>query len=119
MTANPQLADRPLFNAEKDFAPISQFIEHPWLLYVNAQLPARTLAAFVALAQASAGRITLAARVWVRCRKWQQTGSSSWRASASITSLRKHKLITCTFIRHDIDLVNGLRRIDFRTTSGS
>lgn len=86
MTANPQLADRPLFNAEKDFAPISQFIEHPWLLYVNAQLPARTLAAFVALAQASAGRITLAARVWVRCRRWQQTGSSSWPASASITS---------------------------------
>ena len=60
MTANPRLADRPLFNAEKDFAPISQFIEHPWLLYVNAQLPARTLAACVALAKALAGRITFA-----------------------------------------------------------
>lgn len=60
MTANPRLVDRPLFNAEKDFAPISQFIEHPWLLYVNAKLPARTLAEFVALAKASPGRITYA-----------------------------------------------------------
>jgi tripartite-type tricarboxylate transporter receptor subunit TctC len=60
MTSNPRLFDRPLFNVEKDIAPISQFIEHPWLLYINAKLPARTLAEFVALAKASPGRITYA-----------------------------------------------------------
>jgi tripartite-type tricarboxylate transporter receptor subunit TctC len=60
LTANPRLVDRPLFNADKDFAPISQFIEHPWLLYINAKLPARSLAEFVALAKASPGRITYA-----------------------------------------------------------
>jgi tripartite-type tricarboxylate transporter receptor subunit TctC len=60
LTANPRLFDRPLFNVEKDIAPISQFIEHPWLLYVNAKLPARNLAEFVALAKVEAGRITYA-----------------------------------------------------------
>ena len=33
------------------------------------------------------GGLPLPARVWVGCRRWQQTGSSSWPASASITSL--------------------------------
>lgn len=60
MTSNPQLFDRPLFNVEKDIVPISQFIEHPWLLYISAKLPARTLADFVALAKASPGRISYA-----------------------------------------------------------
>jgi tripartite-type tricarboxylate transporter receptor subunit TctC len=60
MTANPRLFDRPLYNVEKDIVPISQFIEHPWLLYVNAKVPARTLAEFVALAKASPGKISYA-----------------------------------------------------------
>ena len=60
MTAHPRLFDRPPYNVEKDIAPISQFIEHPWLLYVNAKLPARTLAEFVALAKASPGKISYA-----------------------------------------------------------
>ena len=60
LTANPRLVDRPLFNVEKDIAPVSQFIEHPWLLYVNAKLPARTLTEFVALAKATPERITYA-----------------------------------------------------------
>ena len=60
LTGNPRLFDRPLFNVEKDLAPVSQFIEHPWLLYVNAKLPARTLAEFVALAKASPGKISYA-----------------------------------------------------------
>ncbi len=60
LTCNPRLVDRPLFNVEKDLSPVSQFIEHPWLLYVNAKLPARTLAEFVALAKASPGRISYA-----------------------------------------------------------
>jgi tripartite-type tricarboxylate transporter receptor subunit TctC len=60
LTASPRLFDRPLFNVDRDIVPVSQFIEHPWLLYVNAKLPARTLAEFVALAKASPGRITYA-----------------------------------------------------------
>ena len=60
MTAHPRLFDRPPYNVEKDVAPISQFIEHPWLLYINAKVPARTLAEFVALAKASPGRISYA-----------------------------------------------------------
>jgi tripartite-type tricarboxylate transporter receptor subunit TctC len=60
LTGNPRLFDRPLFNAERDLAPVTRFIEHPWLLYVNAKLPAHTLADFIALAKASPGRITYA-----------------------------------------------------------
>ena len=69
LTCNPRLVDRPLFNVEKDLSPVSQFIEHPWLLYVNAKLPARTLAEFVALAKASPGRISYAARPGARHRR--------------------------------------------------
>ena len=60
LTAHPRLVDRPLYNVDKDIAPISLAIEHPWLLYVNAKVPARTLAEFVALAKASPGRISCA-----------------------------------------------------------
>lgn len=60
LTGNPRLFDRPLFNVEKDIVAISQFIEHPWLLYINAKLPARTLAEFVALAKAQPGKISYA-----------------------------------------------------------
>ena len=60
LTANPRLFDRPLYNVDRDIVPVSQFIEHPWVLYVNAKLPARTLAEFVALAKASPGKITYA-----------------------------------------------------------
>ena len=60
LTCNPRLFDRPLFNVEKDLTPVTQFIEHPWLLYVNAKLPARNLEEFVALAKSSPGRITYA-----------------------------------------------------------
>ena len=60
LTCNPRLFDRPLFNVEKDLTPVTQFIEHPWLLYVNAKLPARNLEEFVALAKSHPGRITYA-----------------------------------------------------------
>ena len=60
LTCNPRLFDRPLFNVEKDLTPVTQFIEHPWLLYVNAKLPARNLEEFVALAKSQPGRITYA-----------------------------------------------------------
>lgn len=60
LTANPRLVDRPLFNVDKDIAPVSQFIEHPWVLYINARLPARTLAEFVALAKSTPGKLNYA-----------------------------------------------------------
>ena len=51
-------------------------------------------------------------------RKLSDSGTKAPRVRHQ-SDVRKHKIITWTFIRHDIDLVNGLRRIDFRTTSGS
>ena len=60
LTSNPRLVDRPPFNVDKDIAPIIRFIEHPWLLYINAKLPASNLAEFVEMAKASPGRISYA-----------------------------------------------------------
>jgi tripartite-type tricarboxylate transporter receptor subunit TctC len=60
LTSNPRLVDRPPFNVDKDIVPIIRFIEHPWLLYVNAKLPASNLAEFVEMAKASPGRISYA-----------------------------------------------------------
>ena len=60
LTANPRLVDRPLFNVDKDIAPVSQFIEHPWVLYTNAKLPARNMAEFVALAKSAPGKLNYA-----------------------------------------------------------
>ena len=58
--SHPRLYDRPLFNVDKDFAPISQLGEHPWVLYVNANLPVKNLAEFVALAKSKPGKLTYA-----------------------------------------------------------
>ena len=60
MAANPRLYDRPLYNIEKDFAPISLLGEHPWVLYVNSNVPVQTLAEFIALAKSKPGKITYA-----------------------------------------------------------
>ncbi len=59
-SAHPRLYDRPLYNMEKDFAPISLLGEHPWVLYVNATLPVKNLAEFIALAKSKPGKITYA-----------------------------------------------------------
>jgi tripartite-type tricarboxylate transporter receptor subunit TctC len=58
--SHPRLYDRPLYNVEKDLAAVSQLGEHPWVLYVNSNLPAQTLAEFVALAKSKPGKITYA-----------------------------------------------------------
>jgi len=58
--AHPRLFDRPLFNVEKDFAPISLLGEHPWVLYVNSNLPVKNLAEFIALAKSKPGKLTYA-----------------------------------------------------------
>lgn len=58
--AHPRLYDRPLYNIDKDFAPVSLLGEHPWALYVNSNLPVKNLAEFIALAKAKPGKITYA-----------------------------------------------------------
>ena len=60
MAANPRLYDRPLYNIDKDFAPISLLGEHPWVLYVNSNVPAKNLAEFIALAKSKPGKLTYA-----------------------------------------------------------
>ena len=58
--AHPRLYDRPLYDVDKDFAPISLLGEHPWVLYVNSNLQVKTLAEFVALAKSRPGKINYA-----------------------------------------------------------
>jgi tripartite-type tricarboxylate transporter receptor subunit TctC len=60
LAANLRLYDRPSFDVEKDLMPVSLLAEHPWLLYINAKLPAKTLAEFIALAREKPGDITYA-----------------------------------------------------------
>ena len=60
MAANPRLYERPLYNIDKDFAPISLLGEHPWVLYVNANVPVKNLAEFIALAKSKPGKLTYA-----------------------------------------------------------
>ncbi len=60
LAANPRLFDTPPYDVERDFVPVSLSIKHPWLLYVNAGLPATTLQEFIALAKAKPNTITYA-----------------------------------------------------------
>ncbi len=60
LASNPRLYDKPTFDVEKDFVPISLSIKHPWLLYVRGSLPAETFKDFVALAKAKPDSITFA-----------------------------------------------------------
>lgn len=60
LASNPRLYDKPTFDAEKDFAPISLSIKHPWLFYVRGGLPAPTFGDFVALARDKPDTITFA-----------------------------------------------------------
>ena len=60
MAANPRLFDRPPYNVDKDFSPISLLGEHPWVLYVNSNVPVKNLAEFIALAKSKPGKLTYA-----------------------------------------------------------
>ena len=60
LAAHPRLFDRPSYDVERDLAPLSLSIKHPWLLYVNASVPAQTFQQFVALAKAKPESITYA-----------------------------------------------------------
>lgn len=58
LSAHPRLFDRPSYDVERDLAPLSLSIKHPWLLYVNASVPAQTFQQFVTLAKAKPDSIT-------------------------------------------------------------
>jgi tripartite-type tricarboxylate transporter receptor subunit TctC len=60
LAAHPRLYDRPSFHVERDVVPISLFIRHPWVLYVNAAVPARSFQEFLALAKTRPESITFA-----------------------------------------------------------
>jgi len=48
------------YDAERDFAPIAMIGRNPFLFIVNAQVPAKTLGEFIALAKASPGKLNYA-----------------------------------------------------------
>jgi|RhiMethySRZTD1v2_1073278.scaffolds.fasta_scaffold50272_3 tripartite-type tricarboxylate transporter receptor subunit TctC len=56
----PMLADKPPYDALKDFAPVSLAVSAPFVLLVTPSLPAKSLKEFVALAKAQPGKINYA-----------------------------------------------------------
>jgi len=57
ISINPAVYKSLPYDPQKDFTPISMTTAYPYILVVNAELPARTLAEFVALAKAKPGTI--------------------------------------------------------------
>lgn len=57
---NPSMYPRLPFNAEKDFAPITQIAASPLLVMVHPSLPATSIKELIALAKARAGQINYA-----------------------------------------------------------
>ena len=51
----PGMSPKIQFDAAKDFAPISQLIEQPYIMAVHSSVPVKTLAEFIQLAKAKAG----------------------------------------------------------------
>ena len=56
----PMMADKPPYDALKDFAPISLAVSAPFVLVVTPSLAAKSLKDFVALAKTQPGKITYA-----------------------------------------------------------
>lgn len=57
---NPSMYPRLPFNAERDFAPITQLAASPLLVVVHPSLPATSIKSLIALAKAQPGRINYA-----------------------------------------------------------
>jgi len=55
ISINPAVYKSLPYDPQKDFAPVSMTTAYPYILVVNAELPAKTLAEFVALAKAKPG----------------------------------------------------------------
>ena len=58
LTVAPHMIARLPYDAQRDFAPITMAVSFPNVLVVNASVPAKTLAEFIALANASPGKVT-------------------------------------------------------------
>ncbi len=56
-TVNAALNPKLSFDLQRDFEPITVLVKNPLLFAVNAKVPARTLAEFVALAKAQPGKL--------------------------------------------------------------
>ena len=56
-TVNAALNTKLSFDLQRDFEPITVLVKNPLLFAVNAKVPARTLAEFVALAKAEPGKL--------------------------------------------------------------
>jgi tripartite-type tricarboxylate transporter receptor subunit TctC len=53
----PAMTAKVQFDAAKDFAPISQLIEQPYIMAVHSSVPVKTLADFIQLAKTKAGSL--------------------------------------------------------------
>ena len=58
MAINQHLYRNMKYNAERDFAPITQLVQLPMVMAVHPNVPAKTLTEFVALAKAKPGGLT-------------------------------------------------------------
>ena len=58
-TVNAALNEKLPFDPERDFEPIGILVKNPLLFSINAELPAKTLAEFVALAKTQPGKFEL------------------------------------------------------------
>ncbi len=58
LTVAPHMIAKLPYDAQKDFAPITMAVSFPNVLVVNAAVPAKTLAEFIALANANPGKVT-------------------------------------------------------------
>jgi len=58
LTVAPHMIAKLPYDAQKDFAPITMAVSFPNVLVVNASVPAKTLAEFIAMANASPGKVT-------------------------------------------------------------
>ena len=60
VTINPNLYKKMPYDPKAELAPITQVVDAPFVLVVNANVPAKTVAEFIALAKASPGKINYA-----------------------------------------------------------
>ncbi|WP_398467110.1 Bug family tripartite tricarboxylate transporter substrate binding protein [Tardiphaga sp.] len=60
MAINPWIYDKPAYNAEKDFTPITNGASTPNILVVNPSVKANSLKELIALAKAEPGKLTFA-----------------------------------------------------------
>ncbi len=58
LTVAPHMIAKLPYDAQRDFAPITMAVSFPNVLVVNASVPAKSLAEFIALASASPGKVT-------------------------------------------------------------